>query len=135
MFLRRKADARAVKIRDDMNHIEPVKVTATLEKASTMKDRSIRLTFETQELPADKCGDLFNMRNMLGWLIFAPSTVESIEVPSEPPSEFRNDKTPSKRLRDHIFIWWKQSGAKGDSESFYREKMEKIIASVKEKLE
>ena len=96
---------------------------------------SVKLVFETQELDAEKTADLFSLRNQLGWLIFAPSQSAEIELPQEPAEEFRDDKSPSQRLRAVLYVYWKQRGAQGDFETFYRARMSRFIESVKEKLE
>ena len=53
------------------------------------------------------------------------------------PLEAAEDKTktPSKRLRATLYVLWQQTGEQGDFEVFYREKMEKLIDFVKNKLD
>lgn len=114
---------------------EPVRVSAALEKASTLKDGSVRLVFDTQELDARKAADLFAQKNMVGWLIFAAHGTDQVVIPDEPPAEFRNQKSYSQRLRGCLYRLWEMEGKKGDSETFYQQKMETIIEWVKNKLE
>jgi len=45
-----------------------------------------------------------------------------------------NEKTPSERLRDIIFVYYKETGSTGDFDSFYRKHMEAHIDSYKSKL-
>ena len=44
-------------------------------------------------------------------------------------------KTQSQRLRNVIFILWKQEGEKGDFKTFYKQKTEEIIQHFKNKLD
>lgn len=107
------------------------KVTAQLEKVSTLKDRSVRVTFDTTELDAAKTADLFGMRNDVGHLIFAkPNT--TIEIPSEVPKGIPDSITKSQRLRAVIYRWWEAEGRHGTSEQFYNTKMEFFINTVKQ---
>lgn len=100
-----------------------------------MKDGGTRLVFDTQELNADKAAALFSLKNQQLWLILVSSTTEQVEIPTEPPPEFQNQKSYSQRLRACLFRLWEQKGKPGDSESFYREYMEKVINWVKDRLE
>lgn len=112
-----------------------VKVPAILEGINTLKDRTLKVTFHTNEISAETGASLMRLNQNFGWLLFASEGVSEIEIPSEPPKEFRNEKSQSQRLRAVLFLWWQQDGSKGEFESFYRQKMETIINWVKDKLE
>jgi len=114
---------------------EPVKVTASLEQASTRKDGSVKLIFGTPELDSEKMAALFDLKNEYGWLIFAANGTPEVEIPEAPAPEFKDEKSPSLRLRNVLFIEWKQLGTKLDFETYYRRKMEGFIDSIKEHLE
>lgn len=113
---------------------EQVQIGAILDSISTRKDKSIKIVFETNEVSAQEAQIIFSMRDSFGWLSFSPSK-EAIEVPEEPPPEFTNQKSYSQRLRACLYRLWEQKGTPGDSESFYREHMEKVINWVKDRLE
>lgn len=114
---------------------EPIKVSATLEKVSTMKDGGLNVNFHTQEVSAKKAGEIMAIKKITGWLIFATYDNEAVLVPDEPPPEFQNQKSLTKRLYDVMFVWWKQSKTEQDFEAFRRAKMEAVIQWVKDKLE
>ena len=114
---------------------EPVKIGATLDSISTRKDKSLKIIFESQEIGAEQAANLFNLRDQFGWVIFAPSGLQEIEIPNEPPPEFANQKSYSQRVRGALYRLWEQKGKHGDSESFYREHMEKILNWIKDRLE
>lgn len=97
-------------------------------------DRSWKLTFETRELNGSEVALLADNFQGEGWLLFKPN--DHIN-PSEIPKAIADSgsKSQSQRLRDVIFILWKQQGGKGDFEMYYRTQMEKLIEYVKQKLE
>jgi len=114
---------------------DPVKVTASLEQASTRKDGSVKLIFGTPELDSEKMAALFDLKNEYGWLVFAASGTPQVEIPEAPAPEFKNDKSASQRLRSVLFIEWKQMQTKIDFDTYYKRRMEGFIDSVKEHLE
>lgn len=111
-----------------------VQVQAILDSISTRKDGSIKLVFETQEVSSKEGFNLFEMRDRFGWLAFAPQKSE-LKIPEEPAVNPRIEKSPSQRLRNVIFVLWKQLGASGDFEDYYRKQMERMIEQVKERLD
>ena len=116
-------------------YIEPIKVAATLDKLTTLKDGSFKLIFETQEINRDDGSSLLAMRNSIGWLIFAPDSTKEVVIPEEPVKEFTNDKTPSQRLRAVLYILWnKEYKSQCDFDSFYKSRMEKVINMYKDRL-
>ncbi|HNA61995.1 MAG TPA: hypothetical protein PKW79_02845 [Rhabdochlamydiaceae bacterium] len=111
-----------------------VMLEAILDKITSLKDGSFKILFESQELSAEKGAILFSMRNSFGWLAFAPQQAE-LKIPDEPAFNSRIEKSRSQRLRNSLFVWWKQLGSQGDFEDFYNKQMERFISMVKEKLD
>lgn len=99
------------------------------------KDGSATLKFFTQEIADDQVVDILNMgrRDELGWLLWAPNKFQETDLPTAPATDDR--KTPAQRLRSVLFLLWKQEGSRGDFESFYQERMGKIIDIMKGKLD
>lgn len=79
---------------------------------------------------------IMGFRNTEGWLCFQPNN-EGFSVPDEDAS--LGGKTHSERLRAVVFVWYRQEFESGrylgTFDAFYRERMEKIITTVKGKLE
>jgi hypothetical protein len=74
--------------------------------------------------------------DQLGWLVFATARIQPenlVNLPEIKP-EFKNEKSPAQRLKSILFVYWNQNGSKGDFEDFYKDYIEKIIESIKEKL-
>lgn len=100
------------------------------------KDGSASLSFDTRELTAEEIFTIMSLRHSEGWLCFAPNENE-IEIPEERVE--LDEKSPSERLRAVLFVWYKQETEKGKFvglfDTFKKEKMEKIIETIKGKLE
>lgn len=114
---------------------EPLKIGAILDSVSTRKDRSFKIVFESQEIGSEQASNMFGMMDSCGWLIFAPYERSEVVIPNDPPPEFKAQKSYSQRLREVLYVLWKQKGKVGDSESFYREHMERFIQNIKDRLE
>jgi hypothetical protein len=111
-------------------------VQATVTKISTFADHSLRLQVDTdRELSAEENALVFSLYNKSGWFIFKETEIrpDEIEVP-EYVKEFKEDKTPSQRLRAVLYLLWKQS-KQGTADDFYKRKMEEVIEHFKSKLE
>ena len=109
-----------------------------LNPISRRKDRSVKLSFETRELQPSEILTLMSMEGEEGWLLFASQEAE-IDLGDVPTSKAEiGIKSNSERLRDVIFVWYKQSTADqtfvGSFENFYKGKLETIIEGVKTKL-
>ena len=112
-----------------------VTLQAILSNVSTRKDGSLKLTYETQELNAKDGAALLDMRNKIGWLLFAADQLTSDDLPEEKIDLEIGEKSPSQRLRSVLFVYWKSKNQKGSFNDFYRRQIETWIENVKEKLD
>jgi len=114
---------------------EIVQVPAQVINMNPRQDGSWKLTFETRELSGDDVKLLAETLQGEGWLVFKPNSTGII--PEEVPDSDADSgiKSQSRRLRDVVFILWKQQGGKGDFESFKRVYFEKLIEYTKSKLD
>lgn len=111
-----------------------IQVPAQLIGMNPRADRSWRLQYETRELTGDEAALLANNFQGEGWLVFKPNgDISEEEVPEGLADS--GTKSQSQRLRDVIFILWKQKGGKGDFETYYRTSLERLIEVVKEQLQ
>lgn len=111
-----------------------ITVPASVEDMRPRKDRSWKLTFETaRELSGEEVKLLTDNYQGDGWLLFSPNEVSLKDIPEGDVED--SVKTPSKRLRAVLHVWWEQKGGDGDFELFYRTKMEQLINQVKDRLE
>lgn len=99
------------------------------------KDGSATLKFFTQEIADNQVVDILNMgrRDELGWLVWSPNPIQTTDLPTEPATDDR--KTPAQRQRALLFLIWKRNGAKGDFESYYRDRIDKNIQKLKLELD
>jgi hypothetical protein len=106
---------------------------------ASLKDRSLKLTFETGEPTPEQMVGLQYSLQTFGWIAFKPDEFKEKEreMLDGLKSDF-DDKTKSKaqRLRAVIFKYWEQ-GHQGYEEFnyFYDHLMEKIITHYKDKLD
>ena len=112
-----------------------IKVAAIIDRISTLKDRSMKITFVTQEVSKDAGAELLDLQSKLGWLIFSANDVNEIELPEDPAADFRGEeKTPSQRLRNVIYRYWEKLGKPGDFGDYYRAAINRFVEEYKERL-
>jgi len=114
-------------------------VQAQLIKHESLKDRTIKLIFETGEVSPEKMSDIHFGLNTVGWLVYAPNpfTTEQLHELDNLKCEYEDmGKPPSQRLRNVLFILWKQEpeGYK-TAVDHYNAKMETLIEHFKNKLD
>lgn len=99
------------------------------------KDGSASVVFDTRELTSEEIFTIMSLRHSEGWLTFSPNP-DDVEIPEEKAE--LDEKSPSERLKAVLYVWFKQETASGKFtglfETFRKEKMEKIIETVKGKL-
>ena len=111
----------------------PIEVPAVMTRYNRKADRSVSLTFVTnREMSNEELSHIDEQHQASGHLLFAPNAFESKDIPKEPASDC---KKPSARLRDVLYVLYKQTCDGDDFEPFYRARIEKIIDMVKAKLD
>lgn len=110
---------------------------ASLNPISRRKDKSVKLSFETRELSPEETLSLMALEGSEMWICMSPNQAEA-EVPDGLGNVELGEKSPSERLRNVLFVWYKQEVEAnkyvGIFDNFRKEKMEKIIEGVKSKL-
>jgi len=96
---------------------------ATVDKISSMKDGSVKITLVTRELDPTTFAELIMNVN---------KEVVQIDI----PEDSSDTKTPSQRLRGVLYRVWEQNEKDKFStfELFYRHKTEQLITHFKEQL-
>ena len=118
-----------------MNKI--LQIPGFISKVTTRADRSLKIQFDTQELPPETSALVFSYYQKFGSFAFAEGKglIHDINVPEYLPVE-KGDKTPSKRLRDVFFVLWKQKDEPGgDFDDYYKKQYELLINHFKSKLD
>jgi len=113
-----------------------LKVPAEISRVQTMSDGGLRLFVDTQELNAGDKGLVMGLHKKLGWFLFAETEISREDTLDLPDIKFeKGEKSPSQRLRAVLYLIWEKQGKKGTSEEFYRSYLERVIESLKEKLD
>jgi hypothetical protein len=116
---------------------EPIQIPAYFMRARTHKDGALGLSFDTQEMTAEAKVKVIGLVNTFGWLLYKESEEPFInkDIPEYDPEQYDQVKSPALRQRSVYFLLYKQN-PEGfvDFESYYRNKMEKVINFLKEKL-
>lgn len=109
---------------------------ATIGSVNSRADKSVRFSVETCELTNEQAASLLAYHGTAARVFIAPHEVEIEELLKIENS--REQKTPSQRLRNTLYVWFKQQnpvGHEGQFQQFYDTQMERLINSVKEQLD
>lgn len=115
-----------------------IQAPAYLKDKGVLADGTRRLIVDLQEVNDDDLLAIIKHAKgqTLGWFVFSPVSIKENEIPTEPPMEFKTDKTPSQRLRAVIFKFWElKTSKKIDFELFYKKEMSRIIERIKQELD
>ena len=111
---------------------------AQLEGVRTRKDRTLSLSFGTQELSPDKMGQLMTMNQSVCFVAVKPDpfSKEETNLIADLKADIElQAKTPAQRLRGVLFRLWEQQGDTEDFTTYYEREMHKITEHFKSKLE
>lgn len=82
---------------------------AIVQSIRTLVDGGCKLDIVTRELLPNEMTELFSLKNCEGWLLFKSDPInlnEIKEIPEEPLEKFQK-KSPSQRLHDRLFVYYK----------------------------
>jgi hypothetical protein len=118
--------------------LKTFQLPAQLEGYRSLKDRTLKISFETGELSPEMMSNIHYALNKVGFLAFAPdalATQELEEIDSLKVEYDDTEKKPSQRLRAVLYRLWEQSNeGYRDFNLFYNYKLEILIKHFKEKL-
>jgi len=114
-------------------------IPAGLDGYRSLKDRTLKLTFETGEMSPEQMANIHYALNKVGYLAFSPDPFASHELEAIDNLKVEYDevgKSPSKRLQAVFFRMW-EKGNEGYPifNDFYNAQMEKLIVHFKKKLD
>lgn len=96
-------------------------------------DGSLGFSATTPELSVEEKVEFMRLQNEVLEGVFTP--LDAPNVPEYKIDKDLEDKSPSRRLRNVLFILHSQSGVDEDFESWYKTKMNQIIEGIKNKLD
>lgn len=104
-------------------------VPSTISKITTMADKSLRLQVDTQELPKEDKAKVFDLHEELGWFCFSKAEIKEediVDLPEIKP-EFKDQKSPSQRLRNRLYVYYASIHRDtSDFDNWYIKEMDKI---------
>jgi hypothetical protein len=122
--------------------MKAIRTEAQLTSFRARADGSVGFSGVTPEMTNTEKAELFGLQNVLVELLVYPKDSKDSDV-LEVRKELEG-KSPQSRLRAVMFVWWKTTGGafqdaqdtgRETFEAFYSTQMEKIIESVKRKIE
>jgi len=113
-------------------------IPAILVSYKSLKDRTLVLAFETNEPTPEQITNIALSVQCAGFLAFNKDSFKTaqLQIIEETKADYEDKtKTPSKRIRDVLFVAWKQNSEGYDRyEDYYRFKMDMFINHVKKQL-
>lgn len=90
--------------------MKPIQFSCQIEDVRALKDRTLLIKLETQELPSDETARIFDLMQTQLWVALAEVELKEsdLEIP-EGAVEFKGDKTPSQRLRSRLYVYYKHT--------------------------
>jgi len=115
-----------------------VLTTGIINGFRVLQDRTVRLTFDLQEITdPEKLAEIVSLNGQFSKVLISKEnivkevsdTIDSLKV------EEAGYKTESQRLRDVLYVLWSQDNAGiVDFSLFYRSRMDRLIDQIKDKL-
>lgn len=113
-------------------------IPAILEGYRSLKDKTLKVTFETNEPTPEQFLGIGSSTQTFGYLAFKtePFTQREIKAIEDLETSYEdNSKTHSQRLRSVMYVSWEHlNEGYQDFDSYYKHKMETIINHLKSKL-
>lgn len=110
--------------------------SAIVDGVTKKKDGTLSIKLGTQELSPEETAELFKFGNQQLWVAFKDTPVSEgdVEAPDFLP-EFDGQKSHSQRLHGVLYkLWELRTDKKKTARQFYEDYMEKLINTIKEKL-
>lgn len=111
---------------------------AQIEGLTSRKDKTIKVTFGTQELAPNDLAQVFQLNQRFCYIAIKEESFQQDELDTieSVKSDLESNKTPSQRLRGILYINYQQDneGYK-DFMTYYLGKMDKLCEHFKSKLD
>lgn len=118
--------------------MEGILFKANVKKVSTLVDGSLTVSLDTPEMSNEEAAKLLSLRKIQGLVYISPKqkidgaimdTIDGTDI------EISGGKSPSKRLRDRLFVYWKKyPGIYQDFEMFYQHELDAFGQTFLDKL-
>ena len=111
---------------------------ATVTGLRSLKDGTLSVTLQTQELKAEQAGAMFSFTNKFIKFVLTDENVSDLqikELSEKVVTSGNTKKTKGQRLRAVVYRTWEQDGGDLDFDTYYDRTMEKIIDLMKQRLD
>jgi hypothetical protein len=110
-------------------------VPAIIQGIRTLVDGGLKLDIITRELKPDEMTAIFGLKGQEGWFVFKENEIKTEDIENLPDVRIeKTDKSPSERLRAILYRAWEKTSRTKTADQFYKDYMDKLIESIKEKL-
>ena len=110
-----------------------IEVSAIITGVRSKIDRSLGVSLTTPELTTEERAEFMNLQGVNLKATFTPT--DEVDAPKMKIDKDLSRKPQSVRIRNVLYLVWKQFGEKGDFNQYYHDQTEKIIEYLKGKLE
>lgn len=111
-----------------------VQFSAQIDSAKANNDRTLSLKVDTQELSAEDTAHIFSFFQKQIWIALSETTISKQQLNIPEVMEEMDKKSPSQRLRDRMFVYFKEKKVEGNFDDWYKKSLEKIGENYLEKL-
>ncbi len=114
---------------------DSIQFSCQMTGISSRMDRTLLIKLNTQELSSDEASKIHDLIGRQIWVGLAETAITKLDVPDE-LSEFEGQKSTSERLHAVLYVYWNTKTDKvQDFETFRKNYMNKIIDTIKSKLD
>ncbi len=105
-----------------------VALPVLLDQIRSTKDKALKITFISPELPPDQASIILALANAQGYAYFAPNALQEADLVLPKDEDMPQTKTPSQRLRARMFVYFTQHLGKPKQEFsvWYDQQLDKI---------
>lgn len=105
---------------------ETLQFSAQIDSAKANNDRTLSLKIDTQELSSEDTAKIFAFFQKQVWIAIAETSItrEQLNIPEV--VDDMDKKSPSQRLRDRMFVVWKDKKPTDNFDNWYKVQLEKI---------
>lgn len=113
-----------------------VSLPVIFNKMTPRVDKSWKLEFETRELFGKDIEELANRLGTEGYIVHsANDDITAMDIPEIEADAGLEGKSPSQRLRNTLYVLWEQRGKPVDFDVYYITQMNRLIDTLKARLE
>lgn len=113
--------------------MKTIKTQVVISRITAKRDSSVSFGASTPELTDEEKTEFFKLQNQVLEAILKP--IDMVDAPELEINKDLEQKTPSQRTRNVLYVWWQHLGSQGFFDNFYRAEVEKYIESIKAKIQ